>query len=399
LFVVTAIRDVTQRQQAQEQLRQAQKMEAVGQLTGGVAHDFNNLLTTILGNTELLEWDDKAFDAETRALISAIGRAAQRAALLTRQLLAFSRDQPLKPELTDLNLLIGGMVELLRRTLGGRVSVSISLAEELWKTLVDNNQFENAILNLAINARDAMPDGGQLTIETGNTQVDGDYAHANDAVRAGPYVMITVGDTGSGMTKAVLRRAFDPFYTTKPVGKGTGLGLSQVYGFVKQSGGHIKLESVPDKGTTVRIYLPRHLANDEIKPSVPIARTTFAGGTETLLIVEDEPAVREFSVKALQRLGYHVLEADRASSAMTLLENEPGISLLFTDIGLPGVNGRQLANEARRRYPALRILLTSGYERNAAQQSRKSDYSEQFLPKPFTIDVMARQIREILDSP
>jgi PAS domain S-box-containing protein len=398
LFVVTAIRDVTQRKQAQEQLRQAQKMEAVGQLTGGVAHDFNNLLTTILGNAELLEWGDKAFDAETVALIAGIGRAGQRAALLTQQLLAFSREQPLKPEKTELNAFIGGMSELLQRTLGERIVVKVNLVDGLWFTQMDTNQFENVVLNLAINARDAMPEGGRLTIETSNTLLDANYVAANAGVRPGPYVAITVTDTGTGMAEKTLERAFDPFFTTKPLGQGTGLGLSQVYGFVKQSGGHVKLYSESGNGTTVKIYLPRYLAIGESKATfaLPPASAPMRG-TETVLIVEDDASVRDFGTAALTRLGYHVLTADDASAALTCLDREPGIALLFTDIGLPGVNGRQLASEARQRYPALKVLFTTGYARHVFPQNGIED-ATRLLPKPYTIDSLARQIRDVLDA-
>jgi PAS domain S-box-containing protein len=398
LLVVTAIRDITQRKQAQEQLRQAQKMEAVGQLTGGVAHDFNNLLTTILGNTELLEWGDKTFDTETLALIAGIGRAGQRAALLTQQLLAFSREQPLKPEKTELNALIGGMLVLLRRTLGERVIIEVNLADGLWFTHIDTNQFENAILNLAINARDAMPEGGRLTIETSNTLLDANYVAANVEARPGPYGMISVSDTGTGMNEETLQRAFDPFFTTKPLGQGTGLGLSQVYGFVKQSGGHLKLYSEPGKGTTVKIYLPRYLiiGESEIVLALPAAASAMRG-TETVLIVEDDASVREFGARALTRLGYHVLTADCASAALTCLAQESGIALLFTDIGLPGVNGRQLANEARQRCPTLKVLFTTGYARHAVPRDGTVNVTR-LLRKPYTIENLARQVRSILDA-
>jgi PAS domain S-box-containing protein len=399
LFIVSAVRDVTLRQRAQDQLRQAQKMEAVGQLTGGVAHDFNNLLTTILGNVELLEWGDKAFDAESGALIAAIHRAGQRAALLIKQLLAFSRERPLKPQTIDLNGLIDGMSDMLRRTLGERVVVEVTLADGLWSTQVDVNQLENAILNLAINARDAMRDGGRLTIETGNTLLDDDYAAANVTSRAGAFVMITVNDSGTGMTAETLRHAFDPFYTTKPIGKGTGLGLSQVNGFVKDAGGHIKLSSEPGHGTTVKICLPRHLSTGE--PDMALSASpemALVLGTETVLVVEDKAAVRTFCAAALARLGYHVLTADNADAALRLMEREPGIALLFTDIGLPGVNGSQLADEARRRWPALKVLFTTAYAPTAIPLKQETDRDVHLLSKPYTISNMAKRVRDILDG-
>ena len=400
LFVIAAVRDITQRQHAHEQLRQAQKMEAVGELTGGVAHDFNNLLTTILGNVELLEWGDRGIDVETTALIAAIRWAGQRAALLTQQLLAFSRKQPLKPEVTDLSVLIAMMSDMLRQTLGDGIIVEAAQPSGLWPCFVDGNQFENAMLNIAINARDAMPSGGKLTIEISNTILDDDYAAVNDDLRAGPYVMIAVGDKGEGMTEETLQRAFDPFYTTKPAGHGTGLGLSQVYGFVKQSGGHVKISSEVGHGSTVRIYLPRHHPSGEPEiTSAALPVTARVRGTETVLVVEDEVSVRDFSGAALTRLGYHVLAADSAAAALTIIAREPGITLLFTDIGLPAVNGRQLADEARRRFPGLKVLFTTGYAPSATAHDGTLDPDMNTLAKPFTIDKLAKKVRDVLDRP
>jgi PAS domain S-box-containing protein len=398
LFVIAAVRDITQRQQAEDQLRQAQKMEAVGELTGGVAHDFNNLLTAILGNAELLDWGDSKTDVETTALIAAIRRAGQRGALLTQQMLAFSRKQSLKPEVTNLNLLISMMSDMLRQMLGDGITVQVTQAGGLWPSFVDRNQFENAMLNVASNARDAMPDGGRLTIETSNVTVDDDYGTADGGLRAGLYVMIAVSDTGEGMNEETLQRAFEPFYTSKQVGHGTGLGLSQVYGFVKQSGGHVKLCSEVGHGSIVRIYLPLHHASGdpEIK-STTVSEPARVRGTETILVVEDESSVRDFSCAALTRLGYHVLAADSAAAALAIITQEPRITLLFTDIGLPAVSGRQLAEEARRRYPDLKVLFTTGYAPGAAEQDRTLHPGVDMLTKPFTIDKLARQIRDILD--
>jgi PAS domain S-box-containing protein len=399
LFVIAVVRDITQRTQAEEQLRQAQKMEAVGQLTGGIAHDFNNMLTSILGNVELLEWGDKTHDTETAALIAAIRRSSQRASLLTQQLLAFSRKQPLRPAVTSLNVLIGGMSDLLRRTLGEHIVVEVDMAEGLWNTHVDGNQFENALLNVAINARDAMPDGGTLTIQTANAMLEDHYADANSDVRTGPYVMIAISDTGSGMTEETLRCAFDPFYTTKRLGYGTGLGLSQVYGFVRQSGGHVKLYSEIGTGSTVRIYLPRHWADREPEPRpATVNEQPPPGGSETVLVVEDDEAVRGFSTDALTYLGYNVLSADCASAAMTMLEREPEIKLLFTDIGLPGTNGLQLADDALRLRPHLKVLYATGYAPTAAANSKVSERGMHLLSKPYTIDGIARQVRAVLDE-
>jgi PAS domain S-box-containing protein len=398
LFVIAAVRDITQRRQAEDQLRQAQKMEAVGELTGGVAHDFNNLLTTILGNAELLEWGDNKADVETTALIAAIRRAGQRGALLTQQMLAFSRKQPLQPEVTDLNLLISMMSDMLRQMLGDGITVKVAQASDLWPTLVDRNQFENAMLNVAINARDAMPDGGGLTIETSNITLDDDCGTADGELRAGLYVMIAVSDRGEGMTEETLQRAFEPFYTTKPVGHGTGLGLSQVYGFVKQSGGHIELYSEVGHGSTVRIYLPPHQASGAPEiDSASVPEPARMRGTETILVVEDEASVRDFSGAALTRLGYHVLAANGAAAALAIIAHEPEIALLFTDIGLPAVSGRKLADEARRRYPGLKVLFTTGYAPSGAEHDGALNRSVDLLAKPFTIDKLARQVRDILD--
>jgi PAS domain S-box-containing protein len=399
LFVIAAVRDISSRLQALEQQRQAQKMEAVGQLTGGIAHDFNNLLTMILGNTELLEWGDKTYDTETTALIAAIRLAGQRAALLTQQLLAFSRKQALTPDVVDLSLLIGRMSDMLRRTLGEHIVVEVIQTGDLGLAHVDANQFENAILNCAINARDAMPDGGRLTIETRDAAPVRCYPPASGDPRGKEHLTITISDTGAGMTKETLRCAFDPFYTTKPEGRGTGLGLSQVYGFVKQSGGQVELHSELGRGSTVTISLPRHLANDEQPAKSPhLPEIAPAHGTEKILVVEDQSAVREFSCTALTYLGYHVLAADSSTVALAILEQDAGVVLLFTDMGLPGINGRQLANAARIRRPGLKVLFTSGYGPIGIRYERRLDPGMHLLTKPYTIESLARRVRDILDD-
>jgi PAS domain S-box-containing protein len=399
LLVITAVRDVTRRLQVEEQLRQSQKMEAMGQLTGGIAHDFNNLLTTILGNTELLEWGDKVFDEETNRNIAAIHRAGLRAALLTQQLLAFSREQPLNAVIIDINQLIGTVADILRRMLGANIDVEVVLPADLWPVHLDVNQFENAMLNCAINARDAMPNGGKITIETSNAHLDDSSVAVDGNVRA-EYVTVDIRDTGKGMSDEILQRAFEPFFTTKPAGRGTGLGLSQVYGFVKQSGGHIKLLSESGHGTDVRIYLPRHLTDgvpEFARASIP--ETAPLRGTGMVLVVEDEVAVRDFSAAVLKRLGYGVLTAADSVAALATLEREPSIALLFTDIGLPGMSGRQLADAARRLRPSLKVLFTTGYAQNGNAHGDTLNPDVHLLAKPFTSSSLAKRVSEILYRP
>jgi PAS domain S-box-containing protein len=404
--VAMITRDITQRRQTEETLEQtraalaqAQKMEAVGQLTGGIAHDFNNLLTSILGSLELLERGSDRLSDEARRFIGVIRHAGERGAELTRGLLAFSRKQTLAPAPVDVNRLVGAMSELLHRTLGEAVMVNPVLAAEAWPVFIDRNQLENALLNLAVNARDAMPEGGKLTIETGNTYLDEDYCARHGDLRPGDYVVVSVADTGIGMSDEVMSRVFEPFYTTKPVGSGTGLGLSQVYGFVKQSGGHIKLDSEPGVGTTIRLYLPRYwgqIATDEAAASD--ADSALQPGNEIVLVVEDDPGVRAYSVSAARELGYTVLEAHDGPSALAMLERVPAISLMFTDVGLPGMDGRRLAEEARRRVPRLRVVFTSGYARDAIMQHGLLTRSVLLLPKPFTVEDLSRILREALDE-
>ncbi|WP_162582944.1 GAF domain-containing protein [Variovorax sp. PBS-H4] len=386
-------------EQAHERLRQAQKMEAVGQLTGGIAHDFNNMLAVVIGSLELLRRRVAAADPRAQRYATAAMDAARRAALLTQRLLAFSRQQPLRPEPIDANKLVAGMSDLLRRALGADVQLETVLAGGLWRTSADPNQLENAILNLAVNARDAMPDGGRLTIETQNAHLDERYAANHLGVPSGQYVLVALTDTGSGMGEEVIAKAFDPFFTTKEVGKGTGLGLSQVYGFVKQSGGHVKIYSEVGQGTTVKVYLPRAVGLQADEQQADVAADLPRGESqEVVLVVEDEPAVRQFSVDALTELGYCVLEADGAAAALRQLEAHPEVALMFTDVVMPEVNGAKLAEEARRRWPGLKVLFTTGYTRNAVVHNGVLDAGVEMIGKPFTLEELAAKMREMLDG-
>jgi PAS domain S-box-containing protein len=396
-------RDSSERRNVEEQLRQAQKMEAVGQLTGGVAHDFNNLLVIILGNLETLlrQLDRRDVDAaRLRRIAENALRGAQRAASLTQRLLAFARRQPLEPKPVDVNRLVANMSELLRRTLGEQITIETVLAGGLWHTHTDPNQLESAILNLAVNARDAMPNGGKLTIETANTHLDRGYSDKNAEVTPGQYVALAITDNGTGMEKAVLARVFEPFYTTKDIGQGTGLGLSQVYGFVKQSGGHVKIYSEPGEGTTVRLYLPR-LQVEDAEVAAPTASEYSVQGSasETILVVEDDDDVRQHSTQLLTEMGYRVFEAPNGQAALEILARQEDIKLVFTDIGLPGgMNGRQLADEAQRRWPQLRVLFTTGYARNAIVHDGRLDPGLSLITKPFTYEGLSAKIAEMLTS-
>src|SRR5262245_15453685 len=402
-------RDVTEQREtqlalhkAQEQLVQAQKMEGIGQLTGGVAHDFNNLLTIIMGNLETLQRALQApgLDAVrlARSTDNAL-RGAQRAAALTQRLLAFSRRQPLDPKAVDVSRLVGAMSDLLRRTIGEQIAIEAVLAGGLWRAHVDPNQLEVAILNLAVNARDAMPAGGKLTIETANAFLDEGCAAAQAEVVPGQYVAICVSDTGHGMTKQVLERAFEPFFTTKEVGQGTGLGLSQVYGFVKQSGGHIKIYSEPQQGTTVKLYLPRLHGEADIQKDPDLRTLPRSADAETILVVEDDDDVRAYSKEIMRELGYSILEASTGAAALRVLAAHPEVALIFTDVGLPGgMNGRQLADEARKRRPELKILFTTGYARNAIVHEGRLDPGVQLVTKPFTYAAVGAKLRDILDA-
>jgi PAS domain S-box-containing protein len=390
--------EVAEREQAQEALRQAQKMEAVGQLTGGVAHDFNNLLQAILGNLDIL--NDKLIgrDDLIRHVRFAI-QAGDRAATLTQRLLAFARRQPLAPTSLNLNALVGGMQELLQRSVGETIQVEAVLAGGLWRTWADANQVENALLNLAINARDAMPAGGKLTIETANSHLDDAYVSGQLGLRPGQYVLLSVTDTGSGMPPDVLARAFEPFYTTKPIGQGTGLGLSQLYGFARQSGGHVALYSEEGRGTSVKLYLPRHLGAPETADIVTASPEPAAANEgETILVVEDEGLVRMLMVQTLEDKGYRVVEAHESQGAIRVLESDMKIDLLATDVGLPGMNGRQLAETARTLRPGLSVLFLTGYAHNAALGDEPLGPRTQLISKPFAVKVLLTKIRSMLED-
>lgn len=404
-FVHAVGRDITGEKQAAEELRQAQealhqaqKMETVGQLTGGVAHDFNNLLQVVTGNLDMLSRRLPEDEPRLRRLAENAMAGATRAATLTQRLLAFSRRQPLAPTPIQPNKLVAGMSELLHRTLGETVQLETVLASGLWRVEADANQLENAVLNLAVNARDAMRDGGKLTIETANTHIDHLYSMQNAEVAPGQYVMISISDTGCGMDENTLKRVFEPFFTTKEVGKGTGLGLSMVYGFVKQTGGHVKVYSEIDHGTTVKIYLPRLLG--EVEEEHEQERTIPDGeGSETILVCEDDPEVRAFSVEMLQELGYRVLEASDGPAALRIFEQKPEvIDLLFTDVVLPnGMTGAVLADRARRIRPDLKVLFTTGYARNAIVHHGRLDAGVELITKPFAYADLAARVRELLD--
>lgn len=389
--------EMATRQEAEAQVRQMQKMEAVGQLSGGIAHDFNNMLAVIMSALNLIQRKLARGETDIDKFVESATDAVNRAAALTQRLLAFSRQQPLSPRAVDANRLVSGMSELLRRALGAGVSVETVLAGGLWRTYADVSQLENAILNLAVNARDAMDEDGKLTIETANAHLDDAYARTHAEVQPGQYVMIAVTDTGSGMTPDVLARAFEPFFTTKPVGKGTGLGLSQVFGFVKQSGGHLKIYSEPGQGTTIKIYLPRHLGDrEETAPERPAAPR--APASETILVVEDDESVRAGTVASLDELGYRVLQAADAAEALRRLDANPEVALVFTDIVMPGMNGRKLADEIAQRFPAARILFTTGFTKNAVVHNGVLDHGVNFIAKPFTIEQLARKLRDVLDG-
>ncbi len=392
--------ETAQRVKAEEALHQSQKMEALGQLTGGVAHDFNNLLTGIGGSLELMgRRIAQGRTSELGRYMQVAQASVERAAALTHRLLAFARRQPLDPKPVDVNALVAGMRDLLRRTLGEAVVLDMALSDALWPALCDAHQFENAILNLSINARDAMAGHGRLVVETANAELDAAYAVTQADLRPGDYVTVAVSDTGSGMTPEVLARVFEPFFTTKPLGQGTGLGLSMVYGFVKQLGGHIRIHSRPGQGTSVRLYLPRAHAAAEAAWNEAAAAPLRAQAGETVLLVEDEAPVRALALEALGELGYHALEAVDGRSALKRLESASRIDLLVTDVGLPGgMNGRQLAETARERRPGLPVLFITGYAEEAAVRSGFLHEGMDMLGKPFTLDALAAKIRSMLSA-
>ena len=394
-FVVSSL-DITRRLQAEAIVRQAQKMEAIGRLTGGIAHDFNNLVQVIGSNLELLARELPAEGAAMRWLRYAVA-GADRGARLTAQLLAFARRQPLDPRVLNLGRVVRDLTDLLQRTLGEQIEVEAIVAGGLWNAAVDRSQVESAILNLAINARDAMPDGGKLTLEVANASLDDAYAARHAEVTAGQYVMLAVSDTGTGMSPETATRVFEPFYTTKTEGRGTGLGLSQIYGFVKQSGGHIKIYSELGHGTTVKVYLPRSRSADEPASEGRVA--DVVGGTETVLVVEDDAPVRHAVVELLTDLGYRVLKADNAASALAILDGGAAVDLLFTDVVMPGkIAVRELANRAKERLPDIAVLYTSGYTKNAIIHDGRLDQSVLLLSKPYRRDDLARRVRLALDT-
>ena len=388
--------DMTDRKATEDQLRHAQKMEAVGHLTGGVAHDFNNLLTALLGSLQLLS-DRLGEDELAERYIDICLRAVNRGADLTQRLLAFSRKQALNPRPTDINGLVGGMTDLLQRTLGAPVEIGTTLPQGLWPAMVDEAQLESAILNLAINARDAMPAGGRLSIETSNVDLDGQTVD-DEEVAPGSYVQITVRDSGAGIPGEVLGKVFEPFFTTKEIGKGSGLGLSMVYGFVKQSGGHVEIESEVGRGTTVKLYLPRADALSEVARDAAESEGKF-NGDESILIVEDDPDVRAFDVVILERLGYTVRSANDGLAALSMADAMPALDLLLTDVLLPGgMSGKVIADRVIKRSPGTKVLFVSGFSEPTVRSEYTFGDGAELLPKPYSRDDLARKVREVLDS-
>ncbi|XUY27389.1 PAS domain S-box protein [Agrobacterium sp. rho-8.1] len=386
-------------EEAQEQLRQAQKIEAIGQLTGGLAHDFNNILAGIGGSLEMMttRLAQGRVGELDRYLVGATA-ATKRAAALTQRLLAFSRRQTLDPKPTDLNSLVIGMLELIYRSIGPSIEVETAAAQDLWTTFVDAGQLENALLNLCINARDAMPEGGKITIETGNHRLD-ERAAREQGLKPGQYVSLCVSDTGTGMSDEVMSRAFDPFYTTKPIGQGTGLGLSMVHGFAGQSDGAVRIDSKIGDGTTICIYLPRYGTDTYVETPGAEQQSPApqSSGNETILVVDDEPLVRMFAVEQLEDLGYTVLEADDGPSALAILNSERPINLLVTDVGLPnGMNGRQLAEAARLSRPDLGVLFITGYAENAVLNYGHLENGMHVMTKPFQTDLFARKVNDLI---
>jgi signal transduction histidine kinase len=388
--------EAAERESAESQVRQLQKMEAVGQLTGGIAHDFNNMLAVIIGNIELARrHSDDAARLDRRLL--AAQDASVRAATLTKRLLAFSRRQALEPRSIDVNGLVSGMSDMLLRTLGETVRIETVLSGGLWRTFADPAQVESAVLNLVVNGRDAMPEGGRLTIETANAYLDDDYAARHPEAAAGQYVMVSVTDTGHGMSPEVAAQAFEPFFTTKGPGLGTGLGLSQIYGFAKQTGGHARIYSEPGAGTSVKLYLPRDYAVGRAEPvETALAEPTPGSPDRLIVVVEDEDSLRRVSVESLRSLGYTVRHAPDGEAALRLIEELGSVDLLFTDIVMPGMTGRQLADAAAQLRPDLKVLYTTGYTRNAVVHNGVVDPGVALLPKPFTVEQLAAKVAQAL---
>jgi PAS domain S-box-containing protein len=384
--------------QAEEALRQSQKMEAVGQLTGGIAHDFNNLLTGVIGSLDLIQTRiAQGRTGDIGRYIDAAMSSANRAAALTHRLLAFSRRQPLDPKPVDANTLVASMEELFRRTARESIRVELRAGQDPWLTLCDPNQLENALLNLVINARDAMPDGGAITIETANVELDHAYAATQQDVKPGQYVALSVSDTGSGMSDDVLARVFEPFFTTKPIGQGTGLGLSMVYGFVRQSGGHVQITSDIGRGTTVKIFLPRYLRDAEPQDlSATNALAARPKAHETVLVVEDERVVRDLIVEMLEEQGYRVLQAEDGPKGLAILQTGQTIDLRLTDVGLPGLNGRQLADAFRAQWPDQKVLFMTGYVENNLLSAGFLGPGMEVIAKPFPLETLAAKIEAII---
>ncbi|MBM3561744.1 MAG: response regulator [Alphaproteobacteria bacterium] len=396
------IAETTRREALESQLRQAQKLEALGHLTGGIAHDFNNMLGVIVASLHLLQRKLAGSDGEFVQLIDSAMDGADRAAAMVRRLLAFSRRQPLSPRPLDPNKFVSSISDMVRRALGGGIELETVLAGGLWSTKIDQHELESAIVNLAVNARDAMPNGGKLTIETANCYLDDAYAAENMEVKPGQYVMIAVTDTGQGMSPEVISQAFDPFFTTKPTGKGTGLGLSQVHGFVKQSGGHVKIYSEPGLGTCIKLYLPRF---DHAEASAPVSaprskplQLPLGRPEEIVLIVEDDDTARRVTAQGIRELGYTVLEAENGRAAIDIIRQRPDINLMLTDVVMPDMDGARLAREAVFRRHSLRVLFITGYTRNAILHNGVLDPGVKLLSKPFTLEQLAVKMREILDS-
>jgi signal transduction histidine kinase/ActR/RegA family two-component response regulator len=394
--VVTML-DISERRRAEEALRQAQRLDSMGRMTGAVAHDFNNLLTVIIGSLDLLQ---RAVIGNERALsrVNMMSMAAERASTLTKQLLAFARRQPLQPQIVNPGTIVQGILPLIQRAAGEAITVETVIGAGLWNTAVDAAEFQSALLNLTINARDAMPDGGKLTLELTNAMLDDAYAARHAEVEAGQYVMFAITDAGKGMDAATIERALDPFFTTKPPGEGTGLGLPQVYGFVKQTGGHFKLYSEVGEGTTVKLYLPRSLGQETIHAG-PLAVPAIAG-TETILLVDDDESVRDTVAAMLEDFGFAVVQAPGGAEALAILEQGATIDLLLTDVVMPGeISGRILAERAARMRPDLKVLFTSGYTENAIVHNGRLDPGVELLSKPYGRDQLAAKVRRILDRP
>jgi signal transduction histidine kinase/ActR/RegA family two-component response regulator len=381
----------------EEALRQSQKMEAVGQLTGGIAHDFNNMLTGIIGSLELLRRRvsrGKLDDLD--GLIDLGVTSANRAAGLTHRLLAFSRRQSLDSKPVEINQLVTSMGELLQRSINESIALDMRLSDPLWTAEADPNQLESALLNLVINARDAMPNGGNLTVETSNRHLDSVFTAAYGTLQPGDYVELSVSDSGCGIPESLMGRVFDPFFTTKPIGQGTGLGLSMIYGFARQSGGHVTIHSEVGKGTTVSLFLPRFVGEMVVAEAANPARLPFANAGETVLIVEDDPAVRVLISAVLKELGYAFVEASDANTALPIIESDQRIDLMISDVGLPGMNGRQLAEIGRQIRPELKVLFITGYAEHAAVRGGFLDPGMQLITKPFTFDLLTAKVREMI---